>query len=304
MNFAPHPASTAAAEEDRLSADLALSGRDLVAIGPVLRHLVARPDSGLFGEEIVARIRGMIESLATRLLRVAGERITDAQLPGLTARLCDHERLLAHAHALALEGQLTAGLAVRGIDSSLPPLLQARMGTTRADGAAVAMAVLAAQTRFLRSQQRMELDYAELPGDLLHDVLRIVADSTGGEGVTAVSAVQAGYDERKSRLALLAQVGLGLGDDFLASLDPTQAGLALFATALSLVTGQDRDRVIVAAARGQEARLLLLLAMAGLAPTAREATLYALHPDARPARAWLDVDGHRAAELLNSADRI
>lgn len=303
MTFAPPHALPAAPDEARLQAELALGGRDLGAIGPVLRHLVARPDSSLFGEEIVARTRGMVELLALRLLRMAGQRAVDTHLPGLVGRLCDHERLLVHVHALALEGQVTAALGSRGIDSTLPPLLQARMAGGAAESAALAMAVLAAQTRFVRSQQRMELDFAELPGDLLHDVLRIVADTTRAEGVAAVRAVQTGYDERKSRLALLAQVGLGLGDAFLAGLDPVQAGFALFATALSLVTGEDRDRVVVATARGHEARLGLMLAMAGLAPAAREATLLCLHPDAAPAGGWLVIDGHRAAELLHAEGR-
>lgn len=303
MTLAPHDARPVAPDEDRLLADLDLGGRDLVAIGPVLRHLVAHPDSSLFGEEIVARARGMIESLALRLLRTAGERMVDTGLPGLVARLCDHEGLLVHVHALALEGQVTAALAGRGIDSTLPPLLQARMAGGPADTAALAMAILAAQTRFIRCQQRMELDFAELPGDLLHDVLRIMAEVTGAEGASAVRSVQTGYDERKSRLALLAQVGLGLGDDFHAGLDPAQAGFALYCTALSLVTGQDRDAVVVAAARGQEARLGLMLAMAGLAPSAREAVLLCLHPDASLAPAWLEIASHRAAELLHGGVR-
>lgn len=303
MTLAPFHASPAAPDEDRLLADLAQGGRDLGAIGPVLRHLVARPDTSLFGEEIVARTRGMVESLALGLLRKAGDRAADTQLPVLVARLCDHERLLIHVHALALEAQTTQALATRGIDSTLPPLLQQRMAGTQPDGAALAMGVLAAQTRFMRSQQRMELDFAELPAELLHDVLQILADATGAEGAGAVRTVQAGYDERRSRLALLAQVGLGLGDDFLFGLDPARAGFALFATALSLVTGQERDRVVVATARGHEARLGLMLAMAGLAPAAREAAVLCLHPDAAPAGAWLDIDGHRAAELLHGGGR-
>lgn len=300
MTLAPPHAVPDGPDEDRLHADLAQGARDLGAIGPVLRHLVARPDSSLFGEEIVARTRGMIESLALSLLRTAGERAVDSQLPGLVARLCDQERLLVHGHALALEGQHTAALGSRGIDSTLPPLLQAMMAGDRSDGAALAMAVLAAQTRFIRNQQRMELDFAELPGDLLHDVLRVFAECSGSEGTAAMRVVRAGYDERKSRLALLAQVGLGQGDAFLSCLDPAQAGFALFATALSLVTGQERDRVVVATARGHEARLGLMLAMAGLAPPAREAVLLWLHPDAGPAGAWLEIDGHRAAELLQA----
>ena len=302
MTPAPPHAVPAEPDAERLLADLALGGRDLGAIGPVLRHLVARPDSSLFAEELVARTRGMIESLALQLLRQGGERMGDMVLSTLVARLCDHERLLVHVHALALEGQMTAALGQRGIDSTLPPLLQARMAGGPPDGAALAMTVLAAQTRFLRSQQRMELDYAELPGDVLHDVLQIVAECSGPEGTETVRLVHAGYDERKSRLALLAQVGLGLGDQFLAGLDPAQAGFALFATALSLVTGQERDRVVVATAQGHEARLGLMLAMAGLAPAAREGVMVCLHPDAVVRPAWLEIDGHRAADLLHRGD--
>lgn len=303
MTLAPPHALPAVPDEDRLLADLAQSGRDLGAIGPVLRHLVARPDTSLFGEEIVARTRGMVESLALRLLRTVGEPAAETQLAGLVARLCDHERLLIHVHALALEGQVTQALGSRGIDSTLPPLLQHRMASGHPEAAALAMGVLAAQTRFLRGQQRMELDFVELPAELLQDVLRILSETAGADGFGVARAVQTGYDERRSRLALLAQVGLGLGDDFLVGLDPVRSGFALFATALSLVTGQDRDRVVEATARGHESRLGLMLAMAGLPPAAREAALLCLHPDAGPAGAWLEIDGHRAAELLQGGGR-
>lgn len=281
-----------------VAAELARGNRTLAAVGPVLRHLVTNDDNAMFGEEPIARTRGMIESFAQAIGRHLGEGVFRDHGRAIVNALIDQPALLAHCHAMALEGQLTERLALRGVDPVLPPLVHRRMASTDAETAALAMSLMAAQTRFVRQQQRMELILAELPGDLLHQALVGVAGALGPDLHARIAMLRDGFDEARGRLALLAQVGLSLGDDFAASLDPDQAGFALFATALSLMTGHDRDAIVRAAADGQQVRLALLLAVAGVNPDDREAVLAGLFPDAPVAGSLLGLDAHHAADLL------
>lgn len=298
MSFDGSPIPDSADGRWSLEAELARERRDLAALAPVLRHLVASEDNALLGEEAVARTRGLIESLALELLRAAAEDHAAADLARLTEALVDRAPLLGHCHALALEGQITGRLAERGVDPLLPPLLQARTGDPDPATAALAMDVMAAQTRFVRRHQRMELALGELPGDLMHLALGAAADVLGPEAHPALDQLRARFAEGASRIALLAQLGLGLGDDFSAGLDPARGGFALFATALSLVTGQARDAVVLACAERQEARLALLLAVAGLSALAREGAILCLHPDSAPAPDWFTIGAPDAADLL------
>lgn len=278
--------------------ELARDQRDLAAVGPVLRHLVGGESNALFGDEPIARTRGMIESLADELSRHAGREPVPSVRDPLVRALVDVPALLGHAHALAMEAQIVARLAEQGIDPVLPPLVQDRIGSPDPQMAALAMTLMAAQTRYVRRQQRMELAAGELPADLLHACLAAAEALFGPEAAGALALVRAGYDERRGRLGVMAQLGLGLGDDFGAALDPGQGGFSLFATALSLVTGQDRDAVVLAAANPRPLRLALMLALAGVEPAGREAAVLRLHPDLAVEPAWFTIDPHHAGDLL------
>lgn len=278
--------------------ELARDQRDLAAVGPVLRHLVGGESNALFGDEPIARTRGMIESLADELLRQAGREPAPSARDPLVRALVDVPALLGHAHALAMEAQIVARLAEQGIDPVLSPLVQDRIGSPDPQMAALAMTLMAAQTRYVRRQQRMELAAVELPADLLHACLGAAEALFGPEAAGALALVRAGYDERRGRLGVMAQLGLGLGDDFGAALDPGQGGFSLFATALSLVTGQDRDAVVLAAANPRPLRLALMLALAGVEPAGREAAVLRLNPDLVVEPAWFTIDPHHAGDLL------
>lgn len=298
MNSDGSPLPDGVAGFDPLWDALARDHRDMSAVGPVLRHLVMGETTALFGEEPVARTRGMVESLAIALLRLSGDPADRGRRDALVGALIDVPSLLKHVHAQALEGQIVGRLAEQGHDPLLPPLVQDRISSPDPAIAGLAMNLMAAQTRFVRRQQRMELAPAELPGDVLHDCLACALGVVGREGRAGLEAMRAEFDERRGRLAIMAQLGLGLGDDFAAALDPARAGFSLFATALSLMTGHERDTVVLAASHDRPVRLALLLATAGLHPVARESVLVTLQPDAELDGEWLSLDSQQAADLL------
>ncbi|MBU3992102.1 MAG: hypothetical protein KKA12_06105 [Alphaproteobacteria bacterium] len=303
MNFAGAQSATADAADSLLRADLAHGEAVLASIRPVLRRLVANADHAMFSEEAVARTRGLIESLAWRLVRQAGGGMADAAAlapaEALIGALAAQPDLLAHCHALVVEGQLGERLEREArIDPVLPPLLQAQITSAAADPAAIAMALFAAQARFVQGFRRMEITPGELPADLLHGVLAAFVQTCGSEAERVAGEIRAEFDEARSRLALLGRVALGLGDSFDLALEPDQAGIALFVTALALMAGQERDAVVLATTDGQQARLALLMAIAGLAPAAAEAVLLKLHPDATIPRHCLGVSREQAETLL------
>ena len=304
MNPADAPISPAIAAETMLRAELARAEAVRASIGPVLRHLVSSDDLSVFSEEAVARTRGLIESLAGRLLRAvalaAGRDAPRAGEPeALIAALVAQPALLGHCHALALEAQLTERLADQArLDPVLSPLLQSRLAAPDPEVSALAMHLLAAQTRFTQTQRRMEVTAGELPADVLHPVLVALEAVCGAEAAPAVRAVRGSYDEARSRHGLLARLVLGLGADAGAALDPHDAGLAIFLTALSLATMQERDCAVLALVDGQQARLATMLAAAGVGPRQVEACLLLVHPDIAPERRYLGIDRDAAEVLL------
>ena len=144
---------------------------------PILRHLLVNDDHALFSDEMIARIRGMMNHVARQLLfaqAAAGGTLdragyADDRQDALAQALFEDTDFLAHAHALTLEAQLAERLQRRsGIDAVLSPLVQELAAAREMDMAALAMAVLAAEARFLQHHRRMELPLGELPGDLFH----------------------------------------------------------------------------------------------------------------------------------------
>lgn len=272
----------------------------LASIGPVLRHLVATESHAIFSEEVIARTRGLIETLAVRLVRQSAQVLGRAEVRALICALEATPELLSHCHALTLEAQLSERLAQEArLDPVLSPLLQARIADSSPETAAMAMTLLAAQARFIQTQRRMELVPNELPADLLHAALSAFASTCGSAAEPVAAALRAGYDEARSRAALLGRVVLELGDAHDLALEPDQAGVAIFITALALMTGHERDAVVLATTAGQQARLALLLLAAGLAPSAVEAVLLRFHPDAAiPRISFEGLTRERAVALL------
>eukprot|EP01041_Mallomonas_annulata_P018672 gene18672-37701_t len=275
------------AVEAILRGGLAREARALTAVVPVLRHLLGSEAQGLVSEAILARVRGMILDLAAQLLAAQSGRDPSARVPGadpaaldaLAESLMGEEALLAHCHALATESLVADRLQQRhAIDPVLSPLLQELIAAEDPAVAALAMTTLAAQSRFIQSQRRMELPLGELPAELFHALLPRAQGRAGDN--SGLSRLQASYDEATSRLGLLARLVAGMRRGAVAALALDHAGLALFTSALASETRSPRGEAVLAAQEGQGVRLALMLRAAGLAVPAIERQLGLAEPAA------------------------
>lgn len=303
------PARVEPSVEDVLRDELAQDDAVIGTIAPILRHLLANDDQSLFNDEIVARVRGMMDHLARQVL----DAVEDAEGGGarhehdatavdrVLGTLVERGALLTHVHAQALEFQLGERLQARiALDPVLSPLLQALVASPESGTAATAMALLTAQARFVQAQRRMQLPVVELPADLFHAILQALRGIEGEPEVLAraEATLRFGYDEGRSRLGLMARLVLGMGGGATAALDISHAGVGLFLTALSLGAGQDRDLTALAAHEGQLARLALALRAAGVRPEAVEEQFLAIHPDVSLPDGFEALGADRAAAML------
>lgn len=300
--------------EEVLRDDLAQGDSLIGSLGPILRHLLANDDHSLFSDEIVARVRGMLEHAAAQLSHAQADAagLEDRQdfiaerRPAFVESFFGYPALLNHCHALALEWQLTERLQARnGVDPVLSPLLQALIASSEAETASLGMTALAAQARFAQSQRRMELPLTELPGDLFHAAL-ITLRAQAGEAedsaaASAEAALRAKFDEAGSRRGLLARLVTGMGGGAIAALAIDHAGVAIFLTALATGSGQDRDLAVLSTNDRQLARLALALRAAGLRPQAVEEQFLYLHPEISLPDGFEQLGAERAAALLSAS---
>ncbi|MBO0750334.1 MAG: hypothetical protein J2O44_07905 [Porphyrobacter sp.] len=296
--------------ESLLRDGLAQGDAMLSTTAPILRHLLVNEDQALFSDEVVARVRGMLTDLARQLLHAQAEaaRIADhaaflaEREQALAEALAEESALLTHAHALTLEGGLALRLQTRcNVDPVLCPLLQELLASRDDVLAGLAMALLAAQARFIQHHRRMALPLGELPGDLLHSALLTLRANAGGREDAAVAAERAlrdGFDESHGRLALLTRLAMRMGSAAPRALDIDRAGLAIFATALAKASGQTRDLTVLAFSERQVARLALGLRAAGLEPAAVEEQLLYLHPEIALPEGFDQLSAERASALL------
>lgn len=293
------------AVEAILRGGLAREARALDAVVPVLRHLLGCEAQALVSDAVLARVRGMILDCAGQLLAAAQGRdpatraptADQAALDALAERLTGEDALLAHCHALAAESLIAERLQQRhGIDPVLSPLLQELIAAEDPAVASAAMALLAAQSRFMQGQRRMELPLGELPAELFHALLAQVAAKA--ESSAGLARLQAGYDEAASRLGLLARLVAAMRRGALAALALDHAGLALFATAIAAQTRTPRGAAVLACHESQTLRLALLLRAAGLGVPAIEEQIVLAEPLGRLPRGLGDLSPTRAAALL------
>lgn len=293
--------------EVALRRNLARGDRVIESVGPVLRHLLTSEELSLFADDVIATVRGMIDDIARQLLAAALQGENDAgrqpeagQVEGLGELLIGQAEILGHVHCVALESQLSARLEVRlGLDPVLSPLLQALIGANAAEVSSAAMALLAAQARFVQNSRRMQLPLGELPGDVLHMALLTMEQLPGiANRELAASAIRAGYDESLGRLGLVSRLVTALGGGVTAALSISHAGAAIFLTALAHAAGQERDAVVLATNETQVARLGLMLSVAGLKPVKIAEQIEALHPDVDLRHSSDAVTPDQAAMLL------
>lgn len=285
---------------------LAREARALSSVVPVLRHLLSTETQALLSDAILARVRGMMFDLARQLLAIrsgrdpatrAGMEADPALLDPLADLLMADEGLLTFCHALATEGLIAQRLQQRdSIDPVLSPLLQELIAAEDPGVAALAMSTLAAQSRFVQGQRRMELALGELPFELFHRVTELAR--TTNQGSAAGAAVQAAYDEATSRLGLLARLVAAMRRGVVAGLAIDHAGLALFASALATAIRHPREAIVLACHEGQGMGLGLMLRAADLPAQTIERQLLLVDPANGVARTVANVSAERAAALL------
>ncbi|MFT4026390.1 MAG: hypothetical protein QM676_06280 [Novosphingobium sp.] len=304
----PHEGSVEAV----LRSDLAQGDAVLQSAGPIMRHLLSGAQHPIFADETVARVRGAVTNVARQLLdavvAAAGpgdraERDPEA-LDRLVEALIAIPGFLGHLHALALEWRLIERLrAGQALDPVVPPLLEALLASDDATTSALAMKLLAAQARFVQWQRRMQVPLGELPADLLHGALLALRTLGGNDAqvVAAEKSLRAGYDESRTRLGLIARLLTGMGNGAVAALALHHAGVAIFASALGIASGQDRDVVVVSTSEGQGTRLGLALRAAGLKQGAIEEQLLAVHAEVARPVAWDRLAVEDAGDMLAAA---
>jgi hypothetical protein len=301
---------TAEAVELVLRDELGRGDAMIATSRPILHHLLANDDHALFSDEMIARIRGMMHDVASQLLFAQGAaadapdraRYAAERQDELAQALFEDTDFLAHAHALTLEAQLTERLQGRsGIDAVLTPLVQELAAAREMDVAGLAMAVLAAQARFMQHHRRMALPLGELPGDLFHRSLLLLLRSAADDQDAAEEAerqLRDGYEEGASRLGLLTRLVATMGQKAVRALAIDHAGLAIFSTALAMASGQDRSLTVLSFADRQFARLALALRAAGLKQQAVEEQFLYLHPEIALPDGFDRLRADRAAALL------
>src|SRR5690606_14486426 len=296
--------------EQILRKELGRGDAMVAASRPILRHLVANDDQGLFNDEAIARIRGMMAHIASQLLFVQAE-ATEASDPAeyaaerqedLLEALLDETAFLSHAHALTLEAQIAERLRGRGgIDAVLTPLVQELLAAREGGRAALAMTAPAARTRFMQPRRRMELPLGELPGAPFQAALLALRTCNGVAPEQAAEGerrLREGYHEGSSRLGLLSRLVMALGQKAPRALSIDHAGLAIFSTALAMATGQERETTVLSFADRQFARLALGLRAAGLNQQAVEEHFLYLHPEVALPDGFDMLRPDRAAALL------
>ncbi len=294
------------AVEAILRDELAREARALAAVVPVLRHLLSCDADALVSDATLARVRGMIHDLAAQLLAAEAGRdpVTrgsgfenPAALEQLASRLMPDETLLGHCHALAAESLIAGRLQQRhALDPVLSPLLQELIASEDVDVASLAMGALAAQSRFVQSQRRMELPLGELPAELFHALVAQMQASAPDSA--ALVRLQAGYDEAATRIGLLARLVAAMRRGAVAGLALDHAGLALFASTLGVAARIPREEAVLACHEGQGLRLALLLRAAGLMPSAIERQLLLVEPAGRLPRGLAEMSPEYAATLV------
>lgn len=303
----------AAGIENALRTELAHGDAMIGTVAPILRHLLANEEHSLFGDDVIAALRGMMRDIARQLLDAVAVGAGGAEnheqdsvrLAGMIAALIANPGLLTHVHAQALESQLTNRLEARiALDPVLSPLLQSLIASSEPETATTAMALLASQARYVQSQRRMQLPLHELPGDLLHGVLLALRAQAVDDAdwqinaAAAEKAIRGAFDEGRSRLGLIARLIAGMGAAATAALSISHGGVAIFLSALAMASGQDRDMATLATNESQCARLALGMRAAGLKSAGIEEQFAALHPERVVPEGFDLVGADRAVAIL------
>ncbi len=294
--------------------ELALGDQALAGVAPVLGHLLTSAGHVLVNEDLLARIRGMLNDLAEQLLRAEtaalgkqGEKYSgEGRLDRLSNRLAESGIVLGYCYAVAVEGRLTEEMEQRaGIDQVLPPLMQELIASDDEATAELAMAAMAAQARFVQTQRRMGLPLQEVPAELFHELVklwsRFARDIDPATRSQVEALLRANHDESASRHGLLTRLISKLNAGACAALAVEHGGFALFVTALASLARQPRELAVLSCHPRQQARLALGLRAAGLKPDEIAQQVLLLQPESCLPEDFAEISAEQARALLDGS---
>lgn len=295
--------------ENVLRDELARADRVLGSVAPVLAHLLASSGHSMVSDAVLARLRGMLNDVAAQFaarLPDEGEGAQSSsadQVDALAKQLATDASLLGYLHTVAIEGLLTERLELRAsIDPILSPLWQELIASTDPMIAEIAMQALAAQSRFMQAQRRMQHPMGEMPPDTLERALEVLARapsiSNPADAERAIGLLKSDYDEAESRAGQIARLVTAMRGGTIVALELEHAGFALFASALADRTGQPRERAVLACHKRQGARLALSLRAAGLDTAAIERQFLTLEPEEQAPYGLTNLSVETARALL------
>ncbi len=302
MERSAHTAIETILRDELARGDTALSG-----VAPVLAHMLSGSGGSLVSEAIVAKLRGMLSHMASQLLGSKTPDFNADEADRLAAALANDSAILSHCYAAAIEGHLAGRLERKtALDQILTPLMQELIASENSDVAELAMAAMAAQSRFVQYQKRMHLPLTELPAELFQSLLHNWAQAPENTANEAeIAATRAGtdqlkvaYDEGATRVGLLSRLVSAMRGGARASLELEHAGFALFTTALGTLTRQARELAVLSCHERQSARLALGLRAAGMIEREIERQFALLHPDQQLPGGFDDLLPDRAQSLL------
>jgi len=289
---------------------LARGDRALSGVTPVLSHLLASTGHSLVSDAIVAGLRGMLSDLSAQLFEVSFDRSepkNDVVLDRFADELSQDSAVLSHCYAQAMEGHLAERLEQSAqIDPVLTPLLQELIASNQPAVGELAMNSMAAQSRFIQNQRRMQMPLNELPAELFQAVLRRWESHCQRYDLLvppeAIVGLKDRYDEGAGRVGLFARLVAAMRGGAQVALDIEHAGLALFASAACAMTRQPRELAILACHERQAARLALTLRAVGHGKSAMEKQFLLLDPTERMPSGIEELSPQRAQALLKRSD--
>jgi hypothetical protein len=274
-----------------------------------LSHLLVVSRPPLVTEEVVARLRGNLSSLARQLVETGSQlgarhEMRPDHVESLAQRLAASSTVLSYCFAQAIESETIERLEKREqIDPVLSPLLQELIASQDGETAELAMKALAAQSRFVQQQRRMSLSLDELPAEIFHEVLRRYEAQSQDDPHVAqtIKGLKESYDEATGRAALFARLVGSMRQGAIAALDISHAGFALFATALAQISQQPRELAVLSSHEGQIPRLALFLRAAGLEAQSIQRQIMVFANSAQFPSEICDIAPEEAAAILAGA---
>jgi len=288
--------------ETVLRDELARANRAANGVVPVLGHLLAGTGHSLVSDVVVARVRGMLTHIARQFVARLADARADADT--LAERFSGDPVMLFHVHAAVMEGVIAEALEQRAsIDPVLSALWQELIASVEPRVSELAMQALASQSRFMQAQLRMQYPVSEMPPEMLERGLELwsslseMPEQTASFH-TAIRSIKAEYDEANTRHGLLTRLGSSMNHGAIAALELNHAGLGLFVTVLSQLSGQSREQIVLSCDPEQSARLVLALRSVGMEWNMIERQFAFVEPSQRLPRGLEELSVEAARLLL------